>query len=1090
MRNTGLWPISLSCPSRTTYLLGVPLVTWCPEKGTMAKWRAANLAQAKWTYRVCSPLGSCPRAPIIAVKPKKASLGCCRSQTVAAAMVDTINQGELDPLANKTSKQMPKSANKASAPERCPSCDIELIGRTPASVSQHIRRCNAPPFQPDGYACPMCGNKYKTYAGLRQHQRRTHIDEYNKADLDLREKRTQSVRSQYTDGEIKSIAIMEASLPDRSVLMVKEIINNLSSKTGRTFDAIKKLRQKPVYKKYLAEEIKNYDAVNMSLVSCIPDEAPETQPCTMQCPKDRAQSDCPPLPGPPYLVLEPIDVPCNLISSQDVCCALRGIKDMTSSEISNIIHLILNDAPIETVSDALDKYISNIATSCSRKEKLRKKRKQYKPKGNRAKRRSYEYARLQRLYETKPCQAAEQVLFGASATPKDTPAMEEFFDHYKKVFASKDLGWKALKQNKVPEVDISHAISKAEIIANLSELRESAPGHDGIKREHLRAMPINDLYALLNIIWGTKNLPPILKINRTSLIPKSGNLNDVKQWRPITISSRIIRLLSKIIVNRLEGKIQLAHSQRGFVKTDGVMTNNTILQALIRSRRDESKPFIILSIDLAKAFDSVSITSIIDALREKGVDNHTTSFVEIMQSHISTIEKFFKKHGFEVNINKCATLQTMSIPGTKRLVVETRPLLRINNNPVPTLGVSTQLKYLGLRYEYNGAKISSLVNLESMLDRLKKSFLKPWQKLNILHRYLIPRLHHGLQSMDVNRKKLDYVDRCIRNFVKTILHLPKTTPTAYIHAPTKSGGLGIPSLRYHIAAVYLARLERIKVRADSETRKVMMSPAIESLCVKLKRMLGGVDVTAKDNVQRFWSNQLHNSALGSGLKSMTSGISSWIYNPPKFWKGRDYIGAINLRIGLLPTKGAPYMTDTDCRNPSCSGTRETLYHILQRCPITHYDRINRHDNINKTINTALKDKNLNIESVPRFTTTNSTYIPDTIVVHNNKAYIIETTIAYESKNESLNKSHQIKKEKYNRPDLKEAVKRVYNVPEVEIMPFVVGARGCWSTANDVIIKTFHLSPRLRQLVTTASLQWGVSIHRGFMRTVWRRNRQR
>lgn len=81
------------------------------------------------------------------------------------------------------------------------------------------------------------------------------------------------------------------------------------------------------------------------------------------------------------------------------------------------------------------------------------------------------------------------------------------------------------------------------------------------------------------------------------MIPKSGDLRDPKQWRPITVSSRILRHLNKIIVLRLENEVKLFHSQRGFTRTDGIMANSTILQTLIRTMRNAAKPFILLSID-------------------------------------------------------------------------------------------------------------------------------------------------------------------------------------------------------------------------------------------------------------------------------------------------------------------------------------------------------------------------------------------------------------------------------------------------------------------------------------------------------------
>ncbi|CAL7932903.1 unnamed protein product [Xylocopa violacea] len=1110
----------------------------------------------------------------------------------------------------------------------CPSCKIDLSSRSSASAAQHKRRCNAPPVQTNGHVCEVCKKEYKTYAGLRLHQRKAHIEFYNSADLELRDKRLPSTRAQYTDSEIKNIAFNEARIPNRSNMLGKDIVKILADSSNRPVEGIKRLRLRDKYKEYLSEEIKNATEENTRKICPL---TPRINLSHLHKPSVRVST-----PNQPATIWNNKETPSNsdttnLISSGEICSLLRTLKDETTDKMSRIIDAILSNEPEMNIINMLDEYIKNIPNFCilansmsrsnsdnsnedknhndkdqrkncnknnnnrySNKNKKNNSkynnnkntinnnnntnnkyqqrtnnnnnnRRTYKKRiGQRAKKKASEYMRMQKLYKKNPSQVAEHILSGNELNVLETPTMQNFEKFYTNLFAHKNLELKERKYKHNSSIDLSYAVTYTEVHEQLAKLKESAPGTDEIGRRALRRMPRPDLHALLNIIWGSKILPPILRLNRTVLLPKTGDLKDPKQWRPITISSRVLRLLNKIVVTRLENKIRLFHVQRGFTRIDGIMANNTILQTLIKTSRSKSKPFVILSIDLAKAFDSVNIVSIVNALIEKGVDAHTIKYIKntykdvttilechgqrsvpisikrgvkqgdpmsgflfnlvidellkkldqregvdvngtkitalafaddivlvarnpkVMCGHIKVLEDFFRIHGFEVNVSKCAAFQNLSVPGTKRLVVDTRSHLCINGTRVPTLGVASQLKYLGHNYAFYGTVIPSPSKLEDMLCRLKKSPLKPWQKLNILQRYLIPRLHHGLQTMDINKKKLKYIDTCIEKFTKTILHLPITTPTPYIHAPLRNGGLGIPSLAIHIAAIYLRRLERLKIRGDEQTRNVLASPIVEQLIKRLKRMVGNVNVATKTSTQQYWSDQLHNGALGAGLSSMSPGVSEWIYDPPEYWKGRDYIGAIKLRIGLLPTKGAPYMSNTDCRNASCTGTRETVYHILQRCPITHYNRINRHDNINKILKASLEKANIQAEEAPKFSTKNDRYIPDIIAIKNSTAYVIETTVAYESKPISMSNAYRIKKQKYDTPDLVRKIKDTYNVSKVKVMPFVVGARGCWLETNDEVIKEFKLSHKLKNIISTTSLQWGVSIHRTFMNSVWRK----
>ena len=203
--------------------------------------------------------------------------------------------------------------------------------------------------------------------------------------------------------------------------------------------------------------------------------------------------------------------------------------------------------------------------------------------------------------------------------------------------------------------------------------------------------------------------------------------------------------------------------------------------------------------------------------------------------------------------------------------------------------------------------------------------------------------------------------------------------------------------------------------------------------------------SSRNAIARHWALNLHQSALGNGLQYNSSSANSWINDPPPFWTGRDYVKAIQLRIGLLPTSGAPYVNPeaANCRYPTCVGRRETLAHILQRCPVNHYPRIQRHDRASQDLIAHLRKKGLNVQEVPRINIRDNRYIPDIIVVDGSDGTgnLIETTIIWEHK-DSLLQAARIKREKYNLPELLDTLREKYNLKErPEVLPFVVGARG-------------------------------------------------
>ena len=74
--------------------------------------------------------------------------------------------------------------------------------------------------------------------------------------------------------------------------------------------------------------------------------------------------------------------------------------------------------------------------------------------------------------------------------------------------------------------------------------------------------------------------------------------------------------------------IDLAQAQKGFTRADGTLINNVILQTVIKKRRKAGKPLVAMSSDLAKAFDRVNLTSIVDALRRQGIDEQTIQYIK------------------------------------------------------------------------------------------------------------------------------------------------------------------------------------------------------------------------------------------------------------------------------------------------------------------------------------------------------------------------------------------------------------------------------------------------------------------------------
>ena len=101
--------------------------------------------------------------------------------------------------------------------------------------------------------------------------------------------------------------------------------------------------------------------------------------------------------------------------------------------------------------------------------------------------------------------------------------------------------------------------------------------------------------------------------------------------------------------------------------------------------------------------------------------------------------------------------------------------------------------YLGARYSpwaglKKGTEIQTLI---TAIKGIRKLCLKPWQKIEILQKYLLPRYIYGLTTSPPSQTILRALDRSIRSQVTEILHVVSCTATGFFYTPKVNWGLGL-----------------------------------------------------------------------------------------------------------------------------------------------------------------------------------------------------------------------------------------------------------------------------------------------------------
>ena len=137
------------------------------------------------------------------------------------------------------------------------------------------------------------------------------------------------------------------------------------------------------------------------------------------------------------------------------------------------------------------------------------------------------------------------------------------------------------------------------------------------------------------VFFNKGDFPPEFKTSYIRLIPKSNNnLSSIKSWRPISIGSSVYKLYSKVLSNRIKKILPkiLNKSQKAYLPDRNISELILNIQETISSSIRTNTPMYMVSVDIARAFDSVSHTFILDTLK---YFNFPISFINVVKTWLS-----------------------------------------------------------------------------------------------------------------------------------------------------------------------------------------------------------------------------------------------------------------------------------------------------------------------------------------------------------------------------------------------------------------------------------------------------------------------
>lgn len=464
-----------------------------------------------------------------------------------------------------------------------------------------------------------------------------------------------------------------------------------------------------------------------------------------------------------------------------------------------------------------------------------------------------------------------------------------------------------------------------------------------------------------------------------------------------------------------------------------------------------------------------------------------------MKELLLATETFFKERSMQINAKKCFSLCLSTTVKDRAPIVIKDPAFKIDNIFINSTNYDNFFKYLGIKFNPHGKMRPNVETFKTILDRLKKSPLKPYQKITLLRSNVIPKVLHELILGRITKGLLEQYDLLVRNFVRNLIGLPNDIPTSFFYSKIKEGGLGISSFLFLVPRATLRRLNNLSRSNDPVIIELTKEPSLESLKKKCLSILGIEDINEalRSSLADKFKNDLYQKIDGRPLAEFKNNGKGqlWITGETSIVTGRKFKQMVKLRIGRLPTlENCNRGRDTDKRCRKCQRVNESLQHIVQNCHFTHFDRMARHDSICRFIKEKCIAAKHTVLWEPVFQLTNRKLKPDLLVITPDAINVIDISIVTENMTfrhsqqpSTLQGAWLYKREYYESEELSRKIESQLGEKQIWYGSIIISLRGIWCSKNDETLKRLGIPLGSRNTIVARCMEHTIKIYNKFMR---------